>query len=261
MSSSGTCANCGASLAGRYCHACGQHEGASHPATLGHLVHELTHELLHVDGKIWRTARSLFLHPGELTSDYWAGRRARWIGPFRVFLIAAAALLVSPGIGPMNFQTRLERSTGGDLNVSIGAPRARTPGTTLVEGAERDAYVARLRTAYSAVRYAVVPMFALSSWLLYRRAQPYYANHLVMAVHFYSFWYVVSVATARLPYAPGAITGMTVSGAYLFLMLRRLFGTTRLRTAPKALVLYVVMLALEMALALAAGTMVAGSLA
>lgn len=261
MSSTGACANCGTSLTGPYCHACGQHESASHPATIGHLFHELTHELLHVDGKIWRTARSLFLHPGELTAEYWAGRRARWIGPFRVFLIAAAALLFVPGIGPMNFQTRLERAASGDLNVAIGPPRAQTPGATLVEGAERDAYRGRLRTAYSSVRYGAVPLFALCTWLLYRRAQPYYASHLVLAVHFYSVWYLVSIVTARLPYRAGAITGMTISGTYLFRMLRRLFGTTRMRTAPKALVLYVVMLALEMALALAAGTLVVFGLA
>lgn len=257
MSSSGACANCLARMAGPYCHACGQHESAAHPATIGHLFHELTHELLHVDGKIWRTARSLFLHPGELTAEYWAGRRARWIGPFRVFLIAAAALLVVPGIGPMNFQTRLERDAAGTLNVAIGAPRARTPRTTLVEGAERDAYVARLRTAYTGVRYLAVPLFAVATWLLYRRSQPYYAHHLVLAVHFYSVWYVVSVVTSRLPYQAGAFAGMTVSGVYLFRALRRLFGQTRLRTAPGALVLYVVMLALEMALAFAAGVWVA----
>lgn len=255
--SSAACANCGTVLAGPYCAQCGQAASAAHAPTLGHLAHELSHELLHVDGKVWRTAKALFLQPGTLTAEYWAGRRVAWIGPFRVFLIAAAALLLVPGIGPMNFQTRLERSANGDLNVAIGAPRAQTPGTTLVAGAERDAYVARLRTAYASVRYFAVPLFAAATWLLYRRAQPYYANHLVLAVHFYSFWYAVSVVTSRLPYQAGAIAGMTVSGAYLFRALRRLFGQTRLRTAPKALVLYVVMLALEMALALAAGTWVA----
>lgn len=100
----------------------------------------------------------------------------------------------------MNFQTRLERNTGGGLDVSIGAPRAQRPGSTLIEGGERDAYLGKLRTAYSAVRYAAVPLFALWTWLLYRRAQPFYASHLVLAVHFYSVWYLVSVVTARLPY-------------------------------------------------------------
>ena len=78
--SSGTCANCGSALAGPYCSRCGQHESASHPATMGHLAHELSHELLHVDGKVWRTAKALFLEPGRLTAEYWQGRRAGWIG-------------------------------------------------------------------------------------------------------------------------------------------------------------------------------------
>lgn len=228
---------------------------------MGHLAHELSHELLHVDGKVWRTAKALFLEPGRLTAEYWQGRRAGWIGPFRVFLIAAAAMvLFVPGIGPMNMQTRLERSSDGQLNVAIGAPRARTPGTTLVEGAEYDAYVGHLRAAYASVRYAAVPMFALATWLLYRRAQPYYAGHLVLAVHFYSVWYLVSLVTSRLPYQAGAISGMTVSGAYLFRMLRRLSGDSRLRTAPRALALYVVMMLLELALAMAAGSWVARDL-
>lgn len=260
MSSTGACANCGASLAGPYCHACGQHESASHPATLGHLFHELTHELLHVDGKIWRTARTLFTRPGELTAEYWAGRRARWIGPFRVFLIAAAALLFVPGIGPMNFQTRLERAADGGLNVAIGPPGAATPGTVLVDGPEREAYVARLRTAYSAVRYAAVPLFALCTWLLYRRSQPYYAGHLVLAVHYYAFWYVVSLFSGRLPYNVGAPLTQALCAIYLFVGLRRLFGETWLRTAAKALALFVVMVAAEMVLAYVAGAWTARGL-
>lgn len=79
----------------------------------------------------------------------------------------------------------------------------------------------------------------------------------MLAVHFYSFWYVVGVVAGRLPSGAGAFAGMTVSGSYLFRALRQLFDETRLRTAPKALVLYVAMLALEMALAFAAGQWVA----
>lgn len=256
--SSSACANCGSALTGAYCAQCGQAAGAAHPPTINHLFHELSHEVLHVDGKIWRTARALFLQPGVLTAEYWRGRRVPWIGPFRVFLIAAAALLFVPGIGPMNFQSTLTRNADGGYDVHLGAP-GRAAGATgpEVQGPERDAYVAHLRSAYGAARYLAVPLFAVATWLLYRRAQPYFANHLVLAVHFYSFWYAVSVVTSRLPYQAGATLGMTLSGIYLFRALRRLFGQTRWRTAPKALVLYVVMLALEMALAFGAGAWVA----
>lgn len=127
--SSTVCANCGTTLAGAYCHACGQHDSASHPATLGHLAHELTHELLHVDGKIWRTAVALFTRPGALTKAYWEGRRVGWIGPFRVFLLAAALHAIAvPGIGPMNWQTLIQRMPDGSLDVSISGGTERRRG-------------------------------------------------------------------------------------------------------------------------------------
>lgn len=251
--SSASCANCGAHLAGSFCHQCGQHESASHPATLGHLLHEVTHELLHVDGKVWRTAKALFLEPGRLTADYWAGRRARWIGPIRVFLIAAAAMvLFVPGIGPMNFRTLVQRKADGGLDLSIGASvdrRAGLAGMTPVDDEKAHEYQEELRHGYAAVRYAAVPIFALATWALYRRRQAFYANHVVMAVHFYSFWYLVSLVTSQLPYRIGASIGVGVSAIYLFLALRRLYGETALLTVVKSAVLFFVMLTVEGGLA------------
>lgn len=263
--SSTVCANCGTTLAGAYCHACGQHDSASHPATLGHLVHELTHELLHVDGKVWRTAVALFTQPGTLTRAYWDGRRAAWIGPFRVLLIAAALHAVTvPGIGPMNWQTLVQRMPNGSLDVSIGPGAERRRGQAGgidVPQPEADAYAGRLRRAYLSVRYLAVPIFALPALLLYRRRQPYYANHVVLAVHYYSFWYLVSVATSGLPFLVGAIAGFWLSAGYLWLTLRRLFGEGVAVTTAKTLALYAAMVAIEMGLALAAGIWVARSAA
>lgn len=259
--SSGSCANCGAPLAGPYCQQCGQPESASHPATLGHLFHELTHELLHVDGKIWRTTVALFTSPGALTRAYWDGRRASWIGPFRILLIAAAVHAVAvPGIGPMNWQTLIQRMPNGSLNVSIGGDvdrRRGQDGGVEVAEAEADAYAARLKRAYISVRYLAVPVFALVALLVYRRHQPYYAGHTVLAVHFYSFWYLVSVVTSQLPTWVGSVAGFWLSIVYLWMTLRRLFGESRVRTSANTLLLYAAMVLIEMGLALAAGFWVA----
>lgn len=256
MSSTGACANCRASLAGPYCHACGQHESASHPATVGHLVHELTHELLHVDGKIWRTTRSLFTRPGALTEAYRKGSRVNWIGPFRVFLIAAALHAVAvPGIGPMNWPTVIQRMPDGSRDVSIGSGAERRRGLdggVLVSPSEGDAYAAKLRRAYLSVRYLAVPIFAVAALALYRRRQPYYAGHVVLAAHYYSFWYLVSVATTPLPYVVGNIASFWLSLGYLWLALRRLFGEGIALATVKTLVLYAAMVVIEMELARAA---------
>ena len=84
---------------------------------------------------------------------------------------------------------------------------------------------------------------------MYRRRQGFYANHVVLAVHFYSFWYLVSLVTSQLPYRVGASIGVGVSAIYLFLALRRLYGETALLTVVKSAALFVLMIAVEGVLA------------
>jgi hypothetical protein len=82
-----TCANCGALLHGRYCQDCGQ--GAdTHKRSILHLMWEAVEGLLHLDGRLLRTAPDLFLRPGRLARDYMEGRIARHVPPFRTFLVA-----------------------------------------------------------------------------------------------------------------------------------------------------------------------------
>jgi hypothetical protein len=78
------CANCGATLAGAYCHACGQL--AHIHRSLLHLVEELLHGLLHFDAKGWRTLPLLIARPGVLTRRYIDGQRVRYVSPLALFL-------------------------------------------------------------------------------------------------------------------------------------------------------------------------------
>jgi hypothetical protein len=80
-----TCRNCETPLPDRYCPHCGQVDKHVDPS-LHDLIHELTHEFLHLDGKIVLTLKALILSPGRLTAEYLAGRRARYIGPVRLYL-------------------------------------------------------------------------------------------------------------------------------------------------------------------------------
>ena len=80
----GTCLNCGASLVGDYCHACGQ-PGHVH-RTVAAWWHDLAHGVLHFEGKIWRTLPLLAWRPGELTRRYIEGERARFVSPMAMFL-------------------------------------------------------------------------------------------------------------------------------------------------------------------------------
>lgn len=82
-----TCMNCQTELEGRYCHACGQ-EHADHHRSILHLGWETIESMFHVDGRLWRTIPWLFVKPGELSKEYFEGKRARHVPPFRTFLVA-----------------------------------------------------------------------------------------------------------------------------------------------------------------------------
>lgn len=79
-----TCANCKAQLAGAYCHACGQ-VGHVH-RSIGHMLEEGLHGVLHFDSKMWRTLPLLVARPGLLTRRYIDGQRVRFVAPLALFL-------------------------------------------------------------------------------------------------------------------------------------------------------------------------------
>lgn len=81
----GACANCGAKIDGKFCAQCGQ--PAHLHRTLGHMVEEFLHGILHFDTRAWRTLPLLVFRPGKLTHAYIHGQRARYISPLAIFLL------------------------------------------------------------------------------------------------------------------------------------------------------------------------------
>jgi hypothetical protein len=81
-----TCGNCNAPLTGPYCAQCGQHAHGS-ARTLGALFHDAWHVITHVDSRFWSTLGLLLSRPGQLTLEYFADRRARYVPPVRLYLV------------------------------------------------------------------------------------------------------------------------------------------------------------------------------
>ncbi|MFK3740423.1 DUF3667 domain-containing protein [Massilia sp. TN1-12] len=79
------CPNCGADVSGNFCHQCGQ-ETVLHPPSTREFLHEFIGHYVALEGKLWQTLRLLLLKPGQLTLEYMAGRRVRYVQPLRVYL-------------------------------------------------------------------------------------------------------------------------------------------------------------------------------
>ena len=92
------CANCGQPLAGEYCAACGQrHE--PHVHTVAHFASEAFESISHADSRLWRTLLYLLIRPGFLTSEFFAGRRVRYLPPFRLYLVISVLFFIVVGLG------------------------------------------------------------------------------------------------------------------------------------------------------------------
>jgi hypothetical protein len=80
------CLNCGSTLSGQYCGNCGQ-RAQTRLISIWQLLREAFGDLLELDSRLWRTLIPLTIRPGKLTRDYLEGRRARFMPPFRTYLV------------------------------------------------------------------------------------------------------------------------------------------------------------------------------
>ena len=126
------CANCATPLVGEYCHECGQ---SMHSVLkpMHHMVEETVETVLHIDSRIVHTLPPLFLKPGFLTLEYFAGRRVRYIAPFRLMFVLcllcffvlhlATSAAIERGVERQQQQTLLDR--GSDFAEAASADEVR----------------------------------------------------------------------------------------------------------------------------------------
>ncbi len=84
----GACANCGAEFTGRFCPECGQRASDFHRPVFT-MLGEILVDTFSLDGRLARTLPALLFRPGQITRSYLEGHRARYVPPFRMFLVSS----------------------------------------------------------------------------------------------------------------------------------------------------------------------------
>ena len=111
------CLNCGTPLSGQYCSRCGQ-RARSRLISIWELVRDAFGDLFELDSRLWQTIIPLMFRPGRLTRDYLMGRRARFMPPFRTYLVLSLVFFLVAFFDPQrHFGILLEpggpEETGG----------------------------------------------------------------------------------------------------------------------------------------------------
>jgi Protein of unknown function (DUF3667) len=122
------CENCGASVSGRYCGACGQRlEPPVH--TLGHFARIATEDLTHADSRLWSTLLALLAKPGKLTREFLAGRRARYLPPVRLYLVVSVVFFLWMAFHSGDSKTAIISFDDAKPPPAAAAPAAAPPAT------------------------------------------------------------------------------------------------------------------------------------
>src|SRR6202047_2066626 len=112
------CENCGAELTGRYCSQCGQ-PAIDYRRSFRHVIIDILDSFLNWDSKVFATIGLLIVRPWQLTNEFVAGKRVRYLHPLRLYLPAsiffffavnywARSLHVDQGLLPQEARSEIE---------------------------------------------------------------------------------------------------------------------------------------------------------
>lgn len=250
------CQNCDAVVTGKYCVECGQSTSV-HVLSISDVTHDVVHSALHLDSRVWRTLRSLVLKPGELTREFIAGRRQRYLPPFRLYLIISLAFFALSAVLIDADLVTVERSATAveapnECDIAIGWPSIDAKLAKACRKLEAEKGN-RLREVFQRnapkLMFLFLPLIAAVAMLFYWRPRRLYAEHLIMFLHVHAFvfmWLIVkslldAVARAAQPLA-GVLGFMTLLltaylAWYVFRAMRVVYGESRTRTAVKFVVM------------------------
>lgn len=269
------CLNCGDPTPGNFCRSCGQRK-LEIRVTLRRMLMEALDDQFSLNSALPRTLLSLFLRPGHLTREYMSGRIARYIPPFRLYLISSLLffLVLSFGFaggasgpsGIMRVDTTgvpATRDSAGVPRNWIGNPTVRTGSVQLdsiIRGRLRELGEMEPQLAVRRVwdqfldyvpqtMFLLLPVFAGILKLLYWRRGRLYVEHFVFALHLHAFTFLCFTieATANVQVVE-AVIALWIC-LYTYLAMYRVYGQGWFRTGVKYVTLgFAYMLVLSLAL-------------
>ena len=275
-----TCRNCGAEAPGKYCPACGQ-ETSLHPPSVREFVDHFLGNYVAVRSTLAQTLWALVSKPGQLTVDYLAGRKRRYVLPFKLYLTISIVTLLLIGLfaglgteGKPEEALKVDARPNGTV-LSMGDASIKFNDGKFVCTGLPDRVCAHLRKRFDHSQaelatlfadtpqrmlkfwgyamFVLIPLFALMLQLFYRNRRLVYGEHLVFALHLHTFWLLAVCALVLLPGAAPGVIGFLFALAipvYALLAMRRVYGgrwLPRLLRAACLSTLYFVLLVVMLA--------------
>src|SRR5438552_13900344 len=110
------CQNCGAQLRGHWCAQCGQ-PAIDYRRSFRHVIVDVLDSFLNWDSKFFATLGLLIAKPWQLTNEFLAGKRVRYVHPARLYLLASILFFFAVNYGAKGL--RLEPGKISEKNRAV----------------------------------------------------------------------------------------------------------------------------------------------
>tara|TARA_Y100000748_G_scaffold253554_1_gene219242 strand:+ start:19 stop:798 length:780 start_codon:yes stop_codon:yes gene_type:complete len=242
------CKNCGNPLIGEYCAGCGQKDVDL--LEFKKLIKDFFDHHLDLDSRLFRTIKYLITSPGFLTTEYWNGKRAIYVPPFKLYLITSLlyffiySLLPTPTLsenGPDFIKDNIENEEKGFSVKKIGEII-----DTNMEKYEKEIEL-----------FFFLPLTAIALMVLNKNiTHLHLSHHFIASLHlssaFFIIFMVVESLTAYFPNYSSLINYLYIfQFLYTTISFKHIYNGSFLISSIKTLILFFLTIAMVMILVFA----------
>jgi hypothetical protein len=246
------CPSCGESAAEKYCAKCGEQIQLRPDYSFRGLLAEMLNVVTNFESNIFRSFASILTKPGLLTTEYFAGRRKRYLKPLQIFIFCNVVFFFFQALSGFNsmrtpLRVHLYRMPYSRFVRPLVANQITKEGTTLTQYETR--FNTTIETQAKTLIFLMIPMFAIGLELIYLIKKEYFVKHLVFSTHFFSFYllllsvFYVVISSASKIGLPTYLIGdvlmtlvvLGISFVYLMFAARRTYNQSYLWAALSAL--------------------------
>lgn len=256
-----TCPNCFTEISGPFCATCGQ-EQKELKKYIWTLTGDFFDDVFKLDSRASRSLFAIFFKPGFLTAEYFAGRRARYVPPVRLYLVISflfffilplfmqmlpkemnqIVIAGEDGQPTENWRDELDENPGNvrldwlteEENKKL-TKKLNTQLSKVLDQLQEDpaSVFMEFMDLLSAVIFFLLPVFAILLKLTYLGSGLYYSEHLLLSIHNHCFLFLALFTTSVLGFAEGTSIGPiadVIESAiviwipiYIYLSMRRVY--------------------------------------
>lgn len=90
------CKNCDNEFQGRYCNRCGEKVVERYERTALHFLDNVFNAFTFIDGKFWRSLKTMMVRPGKMSRDMMEGKRQPYMKPVAFFFVGNVIYFLFP---------------------------------------------------------------------------------------------------------------------------------------------------------------------